>query len=184
MCGHGRNPHLTMSLRTYTTLPLPSGTPPCRLSMPTHMRASPRHWHRPIWRARKMPMLAILLTSVLRRFQKWMLWAMTKFSESEALLTKQTVAPSSQWVYPRHCRRHCFGRRRGGGLFLPHCCRRHDVHIIVILIIINFFFSNFNDVDLLRSMLADCCMPRRQEWGTMAAVGGLRPPWLACVYFA
>ncbi len=58
------------------------------------------------------------------------------------------------------------------------------MHIIVILIVINIFFSSFNDVDLLRSMSADCYMPWRQEWGTMAAVGGLRPPWLACVYFA
>ncbi len=58
------------------------------------------------------------------------------------------------------------------------------MHIIVILIVINVFVSSFNDADLLRSMLADCCMPRRQEWGTMAAVGGRWPPWLACVYFA
>jgi hypothetical protein len=67
--------------------------------------------------------------------------------------------------------------------FLHRRCQ-HDMHIIVILILINVFFSSFNDMDLLRSMLADCCMPWRQEWGTMAAVGGLRPPWLACVYFA
>jgi hypothetical protein len=37
--------------------------------------------------------------------------------------------------------------------------------------------SNFNNVDLLRGMLADCCMPRHREWGTMAAVGGWRPSW-------
>jgi hypothetical protein len=71
-----------------------------------------------------------------------------------------------------------------GGAFFPHCHCQHDMHIIVILIVINTFFSSFNDVDLLHSMLADCCMPRRQEWGTMAAVGGLWPPWLACVYSA
>jgi hypothetical protein len=51
-----------------------------------------------------------------------------------------------------------------------------DPHIIVMLLVINILFSSFNDVDLLRSMLADCCMPQRQEWGTMAAVGGRWPP--------
>jgi hypothetical protein len=70
---------------------------------------------------------------------------------------------------------------KGGAIFPTSLSlTQHDVHIIVILIVINIFY----DVDLLRSMLADCCMPRRQECGTMAAVGGLRPPWLACVYFA
>ncbi len=44
-----------------------------------------------------------------------------------------------------------------------------------------YLFSSFNGIDLLRSMLADCCLPRCQEWGTMAAMGGWRPPWLACV---
>ena len=63
----------------------------------------------------------------------------------------------------------------------PHRCCWHFVHIIVKIIVISIFFSSFNGVDLLRSMSADCCMPRCQEWGTMAAVGGLRPPWLACV---
>ncbi len=71
-----------------------------------------------------------------------------------------------------------------GGAFFPHHHCQHDIHIIVILIVINIFFSSFNDVDLLHSMSADCYMPWRQERGTMAAVGGLRPPWLACVYFA
>ncbi len=56
--------------------------------------------------------------------------------------------------------------------------------MIVILLVISIFFSSFNNVDLLGSMSAGCCMPRRQEWGTMVAVGGLRLPWLACVYFA
>jgi hypothetical protein len=47
-----------------------------------------------------------------------------------------------------------------------------------------YIFSSFDDVDLLRSMSADSFMHWHQEWGTMAAVGGLRPPCLACVYFA
>jgi hypothetical protein len=55
------------------------------------------------------------------------------------------------------------------------------LHIIVKIIVISIFFSSFNNVDLLCSMLVDCCMPPRQEWGTMAAVGGQQPPWLACV---
>jgi hypothetical protein len=63
----------------------------------------------------------------------------------------------------------------------PHCHRWCIVHIIVKIIVINIFYSIFNNVDLLRSMSADCCMPWRQEWGTMAAVGGRRLPWLACV---
>jgi hypothetical protein len=70
-----------------------------------------------------------------------------------------------------------------GGIYFPHPLCQHNVHIRVILIVINIFFSSINNVDLLCSM-ADCCMPQRQEWGTMAAVGGERPPWLACVYFA
>ncbi len=45
-----------------------------------------------------------------------------------------------------------------------------------------FIFSSFNNADLLRSMLADYCMPRLQEWGTVAAVGGWWLPWLAGVY--
>jgi len=38
-------------------------------------------------------------------------------------------------------------------------------------------FSSFNDTNLLHSMLADCCMLKRREWGFMAAVGRRRPPW-------
>jgi hypothetical protein len=44
-----------------------------------------------------------------------------------------------------------------------------------------YIFSGFNNVDLLHSMSADCCMPWCQEWGTMVAVGGRQPQWLACV---
>ncbi len=39
------------------------------------------------------------------------------------------------------------------------------MHIIVKIIVIYIFFSSFNDIDLLGSMLADCCMPWHQEWG-------------------
>ena len=43
-------------------------------------------------------------------------------------------------------------------------------------------FSRFNDIDLSHGMLADCCMRRRREWGTVAAVGQRRPPWLGCIF--
>jgi hypothetical protein len=58
------------------------------------------------------------------------------------------------------------------------------MHILVITLVMNIYFSSFNGVDLLHSMLADSCMPWRQKWGTMAAVGGRQPPWLACEYFS
>ncbi len=51
----------------------------------------------------------------------------------------------------------------GGGPYFPHRHCQRDVHILVILLVINIFFSSFNDVDLLCSMLADCCMPWHQE---------------------
>jgi hypothetical protein len=38
-------------------------------------------------------------------------------------------------------------------------------------------YSSFNNIDLLCSMLADCCVPRCREWGTMTAVRRRRPPW-------
>ena len=61
----------------------------------------------------------------------------------------------------------------------PHRCRRCVVHMIFKLIVICIVFSSFNNLDLLRSMSANCCMPRRRGWGAMAAVGRRRPPWLA-----
>jgi hypothetical protein len=42
----------------------------------------------------------------------------------------------------RHCGMHCFRRRQGGGAFFPHRGHQHDVHIIVILKVINIFFSS------------------------------------------
>jgi hypothetical protein len=91
---------LTTSVRAFTTPPLPPGTPPpCRPSMPTHMRASSRHWHCQIQCARKKLTLTILSTDVLQRCQKWTLLVTAKFSGREALLTKQITRPSSQQVY-------------------------------------------------------------------------------------
>jgi hypothetical protein len=40
---------------------------------------------------------------------------------------------------------------------------------------INFF--NSNDVDLRRSMSADCCMPQLLGGGIMVAMEGQQPPW-------
>ena len=51
-----------------------------------------------------------------------------------------------------------------------------------------YCFFSFNNVDLLRSMLADCCMPRCWGWGTMVAVGWRWLPWPrlagACIFLA
>ncbi len=181
-----------MSLRTFTTPPLPPGTPPLPpLNANTHA--------------------GVLLTLALSNLASsqnakignlvdkcfTMLPEMDALGDCKILWERGTADQTNSGpLFPMglsmkltsgggwHCQRHCFGRCRGEGAFFPHCRCQHNVHIIVILIVINIFFSSFNDVDLLRSMTADCCMPWCQEWGTMAAVGGLRPPWLACVYFA
>ena len=65
----------------------------------------------------------------------------------------------------------------------PHRRSWRIVHIIFKLIVISIVFSSFNNVDLLSSISANCCMPRRRGWGAMAAVGRQRPPWLdvACI---
>jgi hypothetical protein len=49
------------------------------------------------------------------------------------------------------------------------------VHIIVKIIVTSIYFSSYKDVDLLRSMSADCCMPRRLK-------GGGRHGWHVCVF--
>jgi hypothetical protein len=59
---------------------------------------------------------------------------------------------------------------KGGAIFPTSSLltqRAHNCHIDSN----KYFFSSFN-------------LPRCQEWGTMAAMGGRQPPWLACVYFA
>jgi hypothetical protein len=45
-------------------------------------------------------------------------------------------------------------------------------------------FSRFNNIDLSRSMLADCCVPQCRAWGTVAAVGRRWPPWSGCVFLS
>jgi hypothetical protein len=178
----------------WSLLQLPLSIPaplPHRPSAPTHMWVSSRHHHRQIWCACKTLTLTILPTDVSQRCQKLTLLAIGKFLGRVASLTKQTMHPSSQGVYLwLACRRRrttlwmaLFQKGPRGGPYFPHHPRQQDVHIIVILLVINIYFSSFNNVDLLHSMLADCCMRWRQEWGTMAAMGGWRPPWLACVYF-
>jgi hypothetical protein len=42
--------------------------------------------------------------------------------------------------------------------------------LILRLLVINIFFSTFNDVDLSHSMLVDCCMFCCRECGPIAAV--------------
>jgi hypothetical protein len=116
---------------------------------------------------------------------------MAKFWGRVALQTKQTAHPSLQGVYLRLVFRQrwmalqtpLFQQAPGGAIFPTSLLLMHSENIVVIVLVINIFLSSFNNVDLLHSMLADCCMPWRQEWGTMAAVGGRRLPWLACVYF-
>ncbi len=43
-------------------------------------------------------------------------------------------------------------------------------------IVKSIILSSFNNIDLSHSMLANCCMRRCQEEGTMAAIGQWRPP--------
>jgi len=91
-----------------------------------------------------------------------------------------------RWNYRRRPIRGC-----GHCRLQPHRHRQRIVHIIAKLIERSIVFSSFNNVDLLRSMSANCCMPRRRGWGimaavgqrprTMAAVGRRPPPWLAGV---
>ncbi len=50
--------------------------------------------------------------------------------------------------------------------------------IIVILIVINIFFSSFNNADPSHIMLVDCCMLCCLECGPITAVWRWRPPWL------
>jgi hypothetical protein len=39
------------------------------------------------------------------------------------------------------------------------------------------FFSRFNDLNLFCSMVSECSVPRRGEWGYKVAVGRRQPPW-------
>ncbi len=48
---------------------------------------------------------------------------------------------------------------------------------VVILILINIWFSSFNGVDLLHIMLVDCCILCCRESGPIAVVWRQRPPW-------
>jgi hypothetical protein len=181
-----------MSLVTFTTPPLPSGTPPLPpLNANTHAGVFP---------ALASPNLASLQNAnIYNLVDKCfaMLPEMDALGDGKILRERgATDQTNSNPLFPMGLSTTSLpaevvgtaegsvSEGAGGGPFFPHRRRRHNVHIIVILIVINILFSGFNDVDLLGSMPADCCMPRRQEWGNMAAVGGLRPPWLACVYFA
>ena len=44
--------------------------------------------------------------------------------------------------------------------------------------VITMIFFSFNDIDLSRNMGVDSHMQWRREWGPMAALGRLWPPWL------
>jgi hypothetical protein len=43
--------------------------------------------------------------------------------------------------------------------------------LIAVQLLIKIRYSSFNNVDLLCSILADCCMPWHCEWGPMVAMG-------------
>jgi hypothetical protein len=43
-------------------------------------------------------------------------------------------------------------------------------------------FSSFNNIDMSRSMLANCYMWQCRGGGTMVAIGQWRPPLLGCVF--
>ncbi len=60
-----------------------------------------------------------------------------------------------------------------------HCCTFLSTQcaIIVILLVINIFFSSFNDVDPSHMMLVDCCMLCCRRCGPIAAVWQRRLPW-------
>ncbi len=53
---------------------------------------------------------------------------------------------------------------------------------MVKFILITITKPSLDDTNLLCNMLADCCLPRRREWGTIAAVGWQPPPWLGCIF--
>ncbi len=52
---------------------------------------------------------------------------------------------------------------------------------MVKLILITKTKPSFNNISLLRSMLADCHLPWPREWGAIAAMGWRRPPWSGCI---
>ncbi len=52
---------------------------------------------------------------------------------------------------------------------------------LVICYFLQVFVPHWLAPYLFHCMSADCCMPQHREWGTMAAVGRRRPPWLASV---
>ena len=54
---------------------------------------------------------------------------------------------------------------------ISRCLASCAVPLMVIIVKITMIFSRFNDVNLFHSMLADCSVPWRREWGHMAAVG-------------
>jgi hypothetical protein len=187
LCQYGHDPNLTMSLCTFTTPPLPPSTPPLPpLNANTHAGV----------------ILASALSNSMRlqnaNIDNLVNECFASLPEMDAFGNGKILGEGG--VADQTNNAHLFpmglsvtslpaevngtvdstvleGTKRGS---LSLTQRAHNSHITSN----KYFFSSFNNVDLLRSMLADCCMPRRQEWGIMAAVGGRRPPWLACVYFA
>ncbi len=53
---------------------------------------------------------------------------------------------------------------------------------MVKLILITITKPSFNDINLLRSMLANRHLSPSREWGAIAAVGWRRLPWSGCIF--
>ncbi len=179
LCGHGRDPNLTLSLVTFTTPSLPPGTPPLRpLNANTHAGVLP---------ASASSNLASLQNANVDNLDDECFATLPEMdalgdckilrergtsdqTNSGPLFPMGLSTTSSPAEVDRTAEGTVSEGAEGGAIFPTSSSstrRAHNSHINSN----KYFFSSFNDVDLLRSMSADCCMPRRQEWGTMAAVG-------------
>ena len=75
-------------------------------------------------------------------------------------------------------RRRDWGHMAAVGRRLPPCLSASSQSVVTkmaIKILIMIFFSSFKGTYLLRTMLANCCIPQCRDWGTM---GRWWPPWL------
>jgi hypothetical protein len=193
LCFCGRDPNLTMSLVTFTTPLLPPGTPPLPpLNANTHADVLSALASSNLMCSRSAN-VDNLVNEHFAMLPEMNAFGGDKILEEGGVNDQTNSAPLfSTGLSMTSSPAEVDGTAEGtvsegakGGFIFPTTLlstqRAHKSHINSIVI---FFYSSFNNVDLLRSMSADCCMPWHQEWGKMAAMGGRRPPWLACVYFA
>jgi hypothetical protein len=149
LCRRGRDPNLRTRLDTFTTPPLPPGTPPMPpLNANTH--------------AGVLPALALLNSMRLRNANVDnvinggiipMLPEMDTFGDGEILgeggISDHTKSaplfPTGLYMTSLPAEvdgtaEALFQKAPRGGPYFPHCCHQQDVHIIVISIVINIFF--------------------------------------------